>query len=347
MSDGQDWVGHAHFEGKAGLVKGLIVGAGEYEPSPIPKLDEFGRETGFWQPGDVPNENVSAPPPPGAEQREGFNPRNAPFGGAAVSGHEYLSSIDQPHLKELASETGLSYIHFECFQNFMSSLEEAAKPRHTAADTDIKWIPAAFSLAFLLLIYSMLPILDRRTAGLPLFWRPGWWRRRPAARSAIAKAKNIFSGLIIIAAFALLQTSASVHGEPADLLARGAYLARITGCAGCHSPRTATGDVNTERLLCGGDHPIAAGGSVRIYPPNLTPDAQTGIGGWSIEDIVKVLKNGVTPDGRVLSTAMPWRTQSNQLDDADARAIALYLKSLHPIANRVPPPLSTIEKPGP
>ena len=352
ISDGQEapplpWIGRPHFEGKPGLVKGLIVGAGGYEASPIPKFDEFGRETGFWRPGDVPNENVNAPPPPGAEQREGFNPRNAPFGGAAVSGHEYLSFVDEAHLKELASESELSYVHFDGFQNFMSSLEDAAKPRHTATAADIKWIPAALSLAFLLVIYGVLPILDRRTAGLSFFRRSGWRRRLPKARSAMAKATNASGRLIIIAAFALLRVSVPVHGEPADLLARGAYLSRITGCAGCHSPRTATGELNNERLMSGGDHPIATGSSVRIYPPNLTPDAQTGIGGWSIEDIVKVLKNGVTPDGRVLSSAMPWRTQSNQLEDADARAIALYLKSLPAIANRVPAPLSTIEKPAP
>jgi len=352
MSDGQEapplpWVGRPHFEGKPGLVKGLIVGAGGYEPSPIPKFDEFGRETGFWRPGDVPNENVNAQPPPGAEQREGFNPRNAPFGGAAVSGHEYLSFVDEAHLKELASETELSYIHFDGFQNFMSSLEDAAKPRRAAAGIDIKWIPAALSLAFLLVIYGVLPILDRRAAGLPLFWRPGWRSRLPTARPAMSKATNASGRLIIIAVCALLRLSAPVHGEPADLLARGAYLSRITGCAGCHSPRTAAGELNNERLLSGGDHPNAAGGSVRIYPPNLTPDAQTGIGGWSIEDIVKVLKNGITPDGRMLSSAMPWRTQSNQLEDADARAIAVYLKSLPAIANRVPPPLSTNTNPAP
>jgi len=228
----------------------------------------------------------------------------------------------------------------------MSSLEDAAKPRRTAAGIDIKWIPAAFSLAFMLVIYRVLPILDRRTAGLPLFWRPGWRRRLSAASSVGAKAIKASSRLIVIATFALLPVSA-VHSDPADLLARGAYLSRITGCAGCHSPRTATGELNNERLLSGGDHPIAAGNSVRIYPPNLTPDAQTGIGGWSIEDIVKVIKNGVTPDGRVLSSATPWRTRSNQLEDVDARAIAVYLKSLPAVANRVPPPLSTIEKPAP
>jgi len=74
MSDGQEappppWIGRPYFEGKAGLVKGLIVGAGGYKPSPIPKFDEFGHETGFWQPHDTPNENVNAPRPPG--------PRNA------------------------------------------------------------------------------------------------------------------------------------------------------------------------------------------------------------------------------------------------------------------------------
>jgi mono/diheme cytochrome c family protein len=123
------------------------------------------------------------------------------------------------------------------------------------------------------------------------------------------------------------------------VLAKGAYLARITGCAGCHSPRLPAGEVDETRLLTGGDHPIGAGPSVRIYPPNLTPDAGTGLGGWSVEDIVKAVKSGVTPSGRVLSSAMPWRTQSSRLEESDAQAIAVYLKSLPPAANRVPPPV--------
>ncbi|HET6374422.1 MAG TPA: c-type cytochrome, partial [Methylocella sp.] len=123
------------------------------------------------------------------------------------------------------------------------------------------------------------------------------------------------------------------------MIARGAYLARITGCAGCHSPRLPAGEVDESRLLTGGDHPIGAGPSVRIYPPNLTPDAKTGLGGWSVDNIVKAVRSGVTPGGRVLSSAMPWRTQSSQLEEKDAQAIAVYLKSLPPAANRVPPPV--------
>lgn len=175
MTDGQEapplpWIGRPQFEGKPGLVKGLIVGAGGYEPSPIPKFDDFGHQAGFWQPNDVPNENTNAPPPLGAEEREGFNPRNAPFGGKAVAGHEYLSSVDEVHLKELAVETGLRYLHFEKFQSVMTSLEEAAKLRRTPVAVGINWIPAVLALGFLLVIYGVLPVLDRRAAGLPP-WR--------------------------------------------------------------------------------------------------------------------------------------------------------------------------------
>lgn len=157
-------------------------------------------------------------------------------------------------------------------------------------------------------------------------------RARPAGRACLA-------ALCGIALIALLWAPGASRGESDGVIARGAYLARITGCAGCHSPRLPAGEVDETRLLTGGDHPIGAGPSVRIYPPNLTPDPGTGLGGWSVDDIVKAVKSGVTPDGRVLSSAMPWRTQSSRLEESDARAIAVYLKSLPAAANRVPPPV--------
>lgn len=136
------------------------------------------------------------------------------------------------------------------------------------------------------------------------------------------------------------------HAGPDDVLERGAYLAWITGCVGCHSPRTDEGYVVPEALLSGGNHPIGAGALGKLYPPNITPDVETGIGSWSIEDIVKALKEGSTPGGRILSPAMPWRSQFNKLTDDDARAIALYLKSLPPASNRVPPPIPAANVPA-
>jgi mono/diheme cytochrome c family protein len=120
--------------------------------------------------------------------------------------------------------------------------------------------------------------------------------------------------------------------------ARGAYLARITGCIGCHTPRTRGGEVAESRLMSGGDHPIA-GNLGRFFPPNVTPDKTTGLGAWTTADIAQAIKTGRTPDGRILSSAMPWRTQFSAMTDEDADAIALYLQSLPAIRNAVPPPL--------
>jgi mono/diheme cytochrome c family protein len=128
-------------------------------------------------------------------------------------------------------------------------------------------------------------------------------------------------------------------GASPDVIARGGYLARITGCIGCHTPRTRDGAVVEARLMSGGDHPIA-GNLGRFFPPNVTRDTATGLGSWTAADIATAIRTGKTPDGRILSTAMPWRTQFGNLTEADALAIALYLKSLPPIRNIVPPPIA-------
>jgi mono/diheme cytochrome c family protein len=124
-------------------------------------------------------------------------------------------------------------------------------------------------------------------------------------------------------------------------VSRGAYLARITGCIGCHTPRRRDGGVVESRLMSGGDHPIA-GNLGRFFPPNVTPDKTTGVGTWTTSDIAKAIKTGRTPDGRILSSAMPWRTQFSDMTDEDAGAIALYLQSLPAIHNAVPPPLPSL-----
>ena len=141
----------------------------------------------------------------------------------------------------------------------------------------------------------------------------------------------------VAAAFASIVLPA--WGANPAVIARGSYLARITGCIGCHTPRTHDGDVVEARLMSGGDHPIA-GNLGRVFPPNVTPDKATGLGNWTAADIAKAIKTGRTPDDRVLSTAMPWRTQFGNLTESDALAIALYLKSLPPIRDTVPAPIT-------
>jgi mono/diheme cytochrome c family protein len=131
--------------------------------------------------------------------------------------------------------------------------------------------------------------------------------------------------------------------QPSDV-ERGRHLVQIIACGDCHSPGGFTPHPDTNRLLSGSDAEFDVPGEGVYVPPNLTPDPETGIGKWTQEQTVTAITTGVTPDWRILSSAMPW-ADFKQLSHEDAMAIAAYLKSLPPIVNRVPGPAA--EKPLP
>ena len=73
--------------------------------------------------------------------------------------------------------------------------------------------------------------------------------------------------------------------------------------------------------------------------PNITSDKATGIGSWSVEDIQRLLKTGMTPDSDFVGSGMKAVVRgTSKLTDADRRAIAIYLKSVPPIYVDLPPP---------
>jgi mono/diheme cytochrome c family protein len=120
-----------------------------------------------------------------------------------------------------------------------------------------------------------------------------------------------------------------------DLVARGEYLARIMDCTGCHTPGALAGQPDFERYLAGSDIGFEIPGLGIFYPPNLTPDPATGLGGWSAAEIADAVRNGVRPDGRELAPVMPWPSYA-ALSDEDAAALAAFLKSLPAIARQTP-----------
>jgi mono/diheme cytochrome c family protein len=115
---------------------------------------------------------------------------------------------------------------------------------------------------------------------------------------------------------------------------RGAYLVNaVCRCGDCHTPRNRLGARDARRFLTGtrsgpGDKPV----------PNITPDRESGIGKWSEDDIVTLLKDGQMPDFDFVGGAMAEVVRNtSRLDDSDRRAIASYLRSLPPIrSERVP-----------
>jgi mono/diheme cytochrome c family protein len=115
-------------------------------------------------------------------------------------------------------------------------------------------------------------------------------------------------------------------------VARGAYLVEAaTHCGECHTPRNPLGATRGDMTLAG-----AALGPEEDAP-NITPDNETGIGKWSIADIKDSLDSGMMPDGDFLGDSMVEvvENSTSKLTDADREAIALYLKSLPPIANKI------------
>src|SRR5437868_2407291 len=120
--------------------------------------------------------------------------------------------------------------------------------------------------------------------------------------------------------------------DDAALVARGEYLVRsVAVCGGCHS---APGEKRDP------DGPLSGGEEFRNWrigvarASNLTPDSQTGLGNWTDAEIVRALRNGVRKDGRLLAPVMPYEWL-HEMSDADALAVARYLKSVPPVSNHV------------
>ncbi|MEA1834405.1 vWA domain-containing protein [Methylobacterium durans] len=149
------------FDGRVGAVRGLIVGAGGYALSPIPKFNDRGREAGFYAETDVQQENRFGPPPADAEFREGYNPRNAPFGNAAARGTEHLSSVREGHLKDLADRTGLAYAHLDGPASLAGPLVAAATPRPVPGRLDLRPFLGAAALILVLAAFAAGPLRAR------------------------------------------------------------------------------------------------------------------------------------------------------------------------------------------
>src|SRR5262249_23270020 len=70
--------------------------------------------------------------------------------------------------------------------------------------------------------------------------------------------------------------------------------------------------------------------------PNLTPDPETGIGSWSDDALARAIREGIGHDGRTLFPIMPYQ-RMRALTDEDLASIVVYLRSLAPIRNPLPP----------
>ena len=132
-------------------------------------------------------------------------------------------------------------------------------------------------------------------------------------------------------------TSRKFEATP-QRLERGRYIFNsAAACVDCHSEH----DRNSP------DHPVLAemrgAGEVmpfddlpgRIVAPNLTPDAQTGAGSWTDDQIARAIREGVGYDGRALFPMMPY-SHYRLMSDEDLASVVIYMRSLPPVHHELP-----------
>src|SRR5690348_7816517 len=118
-----------------------------------------------------------------------------------------------------------------------------------------------------------------------------------------------------LAAFAILSCTAPPPAPSGPLppahfdaatVARGARLAAMGNCVSCH---TAPGGM-----------PFAGGYELKtqfgtVHGTNITPDRETGIGSWTLDDFARALREGVSPEGHHYYPAFPYDYFTRLSDD--------------------------------
>jgi mono/diheme cytochrome c family protein len=124
---------------------------------------------------------------------------------------------------------------------------------------------------------------------------------------------------------------------------RGSYLVTIGGCTDCHTPGYFFGKPDMARYLGGSEVGFEIPGLGIFHGPNLTPDWETGLGGWTDAQIAAAITSGKRPDGRELAPIMPWHALAS-LAKEDLGAIVAFLRSVPPVKNKVPGPFGPNEE---
>ncbi len=118
--------------------------------------------------------------------------------------------------------------------------------------------------------------------------------------------------------------------EKAPDLANGEYMFFAGGCASCHAAPGAKGEAKLR--LTGGLEMKTHFGTFNV--PNISPDREAGIGGWTNADFVAAMTRGVSPDGRHYYPAFPY-TSYQRMTAADLIDLKGFIDSLPPVATAV------------
>jgi hypothetical protein len=192
------------------------------------------------------------------------------------------------------------------------------------------------------------------------------------AASAVAAALGVVLAHAAPAAPAAEPASSASPVSPASpaarplsaRAARGKYIVSTSGCHDCHTPwkvgpngpepdmsRALSGHPESLQMPAAPALPegpwlvtIAATNTAFAGPwgvsftANLTPDADTGLGAWTVRDFKQTIRTGRHMGrGREVLPPMPIMVY-NHFTDADLEAVYAYLRTIPAVRNRVPEP---------
>jgi mono/diheme cytochrome c family protein len=106
-------------------------------------------------------------------------------------------------------------------------------------------------------------------------------------------------------------------------LANGEVMYNAGGCISCHK---APGHGDGEQPLPSGGTGFRTPAGI-FYPPNITPDRETGIGGWSDADFINAMQHGISPQGTHYVPAFPYASYG-RMKIEDVLDLKAYLFSL-------------------
>ncbi len=141
----------------------------------------------------------------------------------------------------------------------------------------------------------------------------------------VSKGLRMLNSLRMALAAASMMASQGVWAQTAsmtDPIAKGEYIARAANCVACHSLPDAPAFAGGLKMAT----PLG-----NIYATNITPDPDTGIGKYSLEDFDNAVRKGVAKDGYRLYPAMPYPSYV-KMSDEDVGALYEYFMKAVPAA---------------
>lgn len=179
----------------------------------------------------------------------------------------------------------------------------------------------------------------------------GYLRSRPRELEPAGITQPRSEVSLVGALILTLVAGVSVEAHPAAVpvpkkaptVEYGRYMAHAMDCVGCHTEGFSSAKMEHPQAFAGGFELTDPTGTP-IWSKNITMDAETGIGRWSLDDFERAVTRGVTPGGFLVRKPMPLFAR---LDRTDVEAIYRFLQSMPKLQKRNLPGGHALQKARP